>query len=391
MRGRFFGLGLHAYCATRGIFVVSGDNGEILTQAFGEALAGKRIFLTGHTGFTGSWVSIWLERIGAEVFGYSLAPETTPNLFEAAELSGSVMGRIADIRDYTSLFESMSAFKPDLVLHLAAQPLVRRSYTIPRETFDVNTQGTANVLEAARQVGDVQGVLCITTDKVYKNNETGVPFKEGDELGGQDPYSASKSAAELVISSYRASFPSGESTSPLIAVARGGNIIGGGDWSEDRLIPDFVRAYEAGSSLELRYPQATRPWQHVLALAEGYITILSGLVSEEAEKFAKAFNLGPLRQESVSVSSVLSKMKNVMQGVEIVNHVADLHEAGLLALDSSLAARTFGWKPAWDTNEVIEKTAEWYRAFLAGEKSAAQLCDEQIDSWLASKTQDFRG
>lgn len=358
---------------------------------FAEALSGKRIFVTGHTGFTGSWVSIWLSRIGAKVFGYSLAPETTPNLFEAAGLSDTISGRLGDIRDYDTLLESMSTFKPDLVLHLAAQPLVRRSYRIPRETFDVNTQGTANVLEAARQVGSVQGVLCITTDKVYKNNETGVPFKEDDELGGQDPYSASKSAAELLIASYRASFTSEAGSRPLIAVARGGNIIGGGDWSEDRLIPDFVRAHEAGSSIELRYPQATRPWQHVLALAEGYITILSGLVSNEAEKFARPFNLGPLSSESTSVASVLSLMSSVMPGVEIVHHLSDLHEAGLLALDSNLAARTFGWNPAWDTNEVVGKTAEWYRAFLANEKPAAQLCNEQIDSWLASKMQNRRG
>lgn len=356
-----------------------------------DALRGKRIFVTGHTGFTGAWVTLWLTRIGANVFGYSLPPATSPNLFEAAGLADAISGQLGDIRDYDALLESMTAFQPDLVLHLAAQPLVRRSYRIPRETFDVNTQGTANVLEAARQVGGVRGVLCITTDKVYKNNETGVPFKEEDELGGQDPYSASKSAAEVVIASYRASFAFEPGFHPLIAVARGGNIIGGGDWSEDRLIPDFVRAYESGSSIELRYPQATRPWQHVLALAEGYITILSGLVSEEAKKFSMAFNLGPLALESVSVSKILSQMTEVMPGVEIVQHPSELHEAGLLALDSSLAARTFGWNPAWDTREVIENTAEWYRAFLAEEKSASQLCHEQLDSWLASKTQNRRG
>jgi CDP-glucose 4,6-dehydratase len=356
-----------------------------------DALKGKRIFVTGHTGFTGSWVSIWLTRLGAEVFGYSLAPETTPSLFESAALADLVAGRIADVRDYDSILESMLAFKPDLVLHLAAQPLVRRSYRIPRETFDVNTQGTANVLEAARQVGGVRGVLCITTDKVYKNNETGVPFKEGDELGGQDPYSASKSAAEIVISSFRESFSWQDGSNPLIAVARGGNIIGGGDWSEDRLIPDYVRAYETGASIELRYPQATRPWQHVLALAEGYLTILAGLVSADAEKFSQAFNLGPLTEESVSVSNVLTQLGKVMPGVEIVEHVSSLHEAGLLALDSTLASRTFGWNPKWQTSKVIQMTGDWYRAFITKEKSAYQLCEEQIDSWLASETRNLRG
>lgn len=356
-----------------------------------EALKGKRIFVTGHTGFTGAWVTLWLTRIGANIYGYSLPPETSPNLFEAARLANYVPGQMADIRDYDELLKSMKAFKPDLVLHLAAQPLVRRSYRIPRETFDVNTQGTANVLEAARQVGGVRGVLCITTDKVYKNTETGVPFKEDDELGGQDPYSASKSAAELVISSFRASFPSEDGATPLIAVARGGNIIGGGDWSEDRLIPDYVRAYQSGATFELRYPQATRPWQHVLALAEGYINILSGLVSTEAGNFAKAFNLGPIKQENISVSNVLSQMSQVMPGVKLVEHVSSLHEAGLLALDSTLASKTFGWQPNWETSKVIEKTAAWYRAFLSGEKPAYELCNEQIDSWLASDTRNPRG
>lgn len=345
-------------------------------------LTGKRIFITGHTGFTGSWISIWLHRIGAEVFGYSLAPETTPNLFSVANVGSLVSGVEADIRDFEKLHDAMAAFEPDLVLHLAAQPLVRRSYRIPRETFDINTQGTANVLVAARATPSVKGVLCITTDKVYKNLETDHRYRESDEIGGKDPYSASKAAAELVISSFRDSFD-GEGC-PLISVARGGNIIGGGDWSEDRLIPDFIRAHMSGQPLTVRNTESTRPWQHVLALVEGYLTIMAGLLGRDSEKYARAFNLGPLEEDSVSVGDVVSELRREIDGVEIEFEPSDVAEAIKLGLDSGLAMKTFGWNPSWSTLEVIRKTAEWYKAQLSGEKPAYELCIEQIDSWKES-------
>jgi CDP-glucose 4,6-dehydratase len=256
------------------------------------SLKGKRVFVTGHTGFTGSWACIWLNQIGCEVFGYSLEPETTPNLFSEAEVGKLVNGKIADIRNFENLREAVVEFQPDLVLHLAAQPLVRRSYRIPRETFEVNAQGTANVLEAIRGVDSIKGVLCITTDKVYKNFETDRQYVETDELEGQDPYSASKAAAELIIASYRSSFGTAGTAFPVIAVARGGNIVGGGDWSEDRLIPDFVRAYDSNKELQIRFPSSTRPWQHVLSLVDGYLTILAGMLGPEPTKFDRAFNLG---------------------------------------------------------------------------------------------------
>jgi CDP-glucose 4,6-dehydratase len=348
-------------------------------------LAGKKIFLTGHTGFTGSWTSIWLRSLGAEVFGYSLEPETTPNLFTEAKIQELVTGEIGDIRDFVSLRDRMSSFRPDLVLHLAAQPLVRRSYRIPRETFETNTQGTANVLEAARNTSSVRGVLCITTDKVYKNLEKDYRYKESDELGGIDPYSASKAAAELIIESYRFSLKSSNPHDQIIAAARGGNIIGGGDWSEDRLVPDFIRALESSAPLEIRFPQATRPWQHVLSLVDGYLTILSGMLGAEARKFDCAFNLGPMEPESISVSELLSLLSNKLPGVRIKEQVSDYHEAGKLALDSSLAAKTFGWSPNWDTEAAIGKTADWYKDFLYNNKSAYQLCIDQIDSWKESE------
>ena len=355
-----------------------------MTSRFGKELSGKRVFLTGHSGFTGSWASIWLESVGAKVFGYSLEPETTPNLFNAAGLGDLVEGKFADIRDFSVLREAMVAFKPDLVLHLAAQPLVRRSYRIPRETFDTNAQGTANVLEAVRGIASVKGVLCITTDKVYKNRETDHKYVESDELGGMDPYSASKAAAEIVISSYRDSFGSLEKNHPVIAVARGGNIIGGGDWSEDRLVPDFIRAFESGKSLEIRFPQATRPWQHVISLVEGYLTILAGIIGPDPKKYNQAFNLGPIESDSVSVTQVLEKLSNEIPGVEVIEHRSYLHEAGRLGLNSDLAVRTFGWNPRWTTSEVIVETATWYKDYLSGADSAYQLCVDQIDSWNKS-------
>lgn len=356
-----------------------------MTYGHMSVLAGKRVFVTGHTGFTGSWVSIWLSSLGAEVFGYSLEPETNPNLFSEAKIQDLINGQTGDIRDFQKLSERMSSFQPDLVLHLAAQPLVRRGYRIPRETFEINTQGTANVLEAARNTSSVQGVLCITTDKVYKNLEIDYRYLESDELGGNDPYSASKAAAELIIESYRFSRKSSKTKYPILAVARGGNIVGGGDWSEDRIVPDYIRALESSTPLEIRFPQATRPWQHVLSLVDGYLTILAGMVGVEAEKFDRAFNLGPMDAESISVSELLSLLSRKLPGVSIQEHASEFHEAGKLALDSSLASKTFGWSPNWDTATAIEKTADWYREFRENNRPAYQLCLDQIDSWKESK------
>jgi CDP-glucose 4,6-dehydratase len=357
-----------------------------LSQRF-QSLKGKKVFVTGHTGFTGSWASIWLSQLGCEVFGYSLEPDTNPNLFTEAKVGELVSGKIADIRDFGTLKAELAKFEPDLVLHLAAQPLVRRSYRIPRETFEINAQGTANLLEAIRGVASVKGVLCITTDKVYKNLETDHHYIESDELGGQDPYSASKAAAELIIASYRASIRASEPEGPVISVARGGNIIGGGDWSEDRLIPDFIRAHESNQDLEVRFPASTRPWQHVISLVDGYLSILDGMLGIEASKFDQAFNLGPLDSREVNVSELLSMLSSNVAGVTIVETPSTFHEAGKLGLNSSLAHETFGWNPKWDTNDVIQKTAIWYKDFLSGNYSALDLCLVQFDSWSSdSKT-----
>lgn len=350
---------------------------------FEDCLTGKKVLVTGHTGFTGGWACLWLKSIGAEVAGFSLAPETTPSLFDEIGLENNVTHTLGDICNFDALLKTVNAFQPDLILHLAAQPLVRRSYREPLHTFMVNAQGTAHVLEAARLVKSVRGVLCVTTDKVYKNNEWAWPYRENDPLGGKDPYSASKAAAEMVIQSYAASYPFSEGKGPAIATARGGNIIGGGDWSEDRLIPDFVRAVNEGQVMTLRYPDATRPWQHVLALVHGYLVILAGLLSETPERVAKAWNLGPQELKQFSVREVLELMSADWQRPHLEFMDNPLPEAGALALDSSIARNQLNWIPVWDTEQVVEKTASWYRDFYKNPGSALSITLAQINGWRA--------
>ncbi|MFS8973121.1 CDP-glucose 4,6-dehydratase [Cupriavidus necator] len=349
--------------------------------SFEKALSGRKVFVTGHSGFTGGWASVWLRAIGANVAGFALPPDTTPSLFQCLGLDQQIPTTFGDICDYHSLAEAIRAFEPDLILHLAAQPLVRRSYREPLSTFAVNAQGTANVLEAARAVKSVRGVLCITTDKVYLNREWPWSYRENDPLGGKDPYSASKAAAEMVIQSYAASYPWSENQGPAIAIARGGNIIGGGDWSEDRLIPDFVRAVVAGETLTLRYPDATRPWQHVLALVYGYLVLMAGLISDQPGRFARAWNLGPQDFRQFSVRDVLELMSQHWKRPALEYLDNPLPEAGALALDSSLARNALGWLPVWDTARVISETSSWYREFYANPESARAITERQINSW----------
>lgn len=326
---------------------------------------------------------MWLQRIGAEIVGYSLPPETSPSLFNAAGLDKQITTTLADIVDYPRLLDAVQSFQPELVLHLAAQPLVRRSYREPAHTFLVNAQGTVHVLEAARSVKSVKGVLCITTDKVYRNNEWPWSYRENDPLGGKDPYSASKAAAEMVIQSYAVSFPWSSGQGPAIATARGGNIIGGGDWSEDRLVPDFVRAVVGNETLTLRYPDATRPWQHVLALVQGYLMILAGLCSEDPGKVAQAWNLGPQDLTEYSVRDVLELMSDNWQRPALQYLDNPLPEAQALALDSGLARNRLGWRPAWDTVQSVRETAAWYRDFYKDPSAARAITERQIDQWRA--------
>lgn len=358
-----------------------------ISHQFEAALAGKRVLITGNTGFTGSWASLWLSEIGAQVEGYSLEPETTPSMFDATGLRAGMRTTFGDILDFPALRSAMERFRPDLVLHLAAQPLVRRSYREPLATFAVNAQGTANVLEAARLVPGVRGVVCVTTDKVYQNNEWAWPYRENDPLGGKDPYSASKAAAEMVIQSYAASYPAAKGQGPAIAIARGGNIIGGGDWSEDRLIPDFVRAVVDGQPMTLRYPDASRPWQHVLALVHGYMMLMAGLLSDQPARFARAWNLGPQDPKQHSVRDVLEMMCSHWTRPQLDYMDNPLPEASALALDSSLARNLLGWIPAWDTEQVVTRTAAWYRDYYANPQAARAITLDQIAAWRASLAQ----
>lgn len=348
---------------------------------FEKAISGKKVLVTGHTGFTGGWACLWLKTIGAEVVGFSLPPETKPSLFNALDLEERIPTVYGDICDYDSLSDAVEKYQPELILHLAAQPLVRRSYREPVRTFAVNALGTAHVLEAARSVKSVRALLCITTDKVYKNNEWSWPYRENDPLGGKDPYSASKSAAEMVIQSYMASFPWQEDKGPVIATARGGNIIGGGDWAEDRLISDFVRAVTEGSALTLRYPDATRPWQHVLALVHGYLMLLAGLISDNPSRYSQAWNLGPSNPRQYTVREVLEILSAHWQRPDLRYLDNPLPESSALALDSSIAHNLLNWFPAWDTEQVVAETAAWYRGYYRDPSNARALTQGQVDAW----------
>jgi CDP-glucose 4,6-dehydratase len=344
---------------------------DLLT--FERRLAGERILVTGHTGFTGGWLTAWLAKIGAEVHGIALAPETSPNLFDAARIGEIVRHRLLDIRATIEVMRCLDEIRPSVLIHLAAQPLVRRSYREPVETFATNVIGTANVLEAARACG-VRAAVVITTDKVYRNREWSRPYCEVDELGGKDPYSASKACAELVAASYQASYGSG---GPAIATARGGNIIGGGDWSEDRLIPDFVRAILADKPIVLRNPQATRPWQHVLSLCHGYLMLAAALLDKPSEHVG-GWNLGPASDEIVPVGAVVERLSGNWRAPLVKIEPANLAEAQLLALDSTKARNELGWRPPWPLNTVLARTAEWYRDFHDGRTDARTLLDRQI-------------
>lgn len=348
---------------------------------FEKELSGKKILVTGHSGFTGGWACLWLKAIGCDVYGFSLPPETAPSLFQEIDLMEDVVTTFGDICDYETFLQVVKDIEPELILHLAAQPLVRRSYLEPVSTFAVNAQGTAHVLEAARTVKSVSAVLCITTDKVYKNNEWSWSYRENDPLGGKDPYSASKAAAEMVIQSYMASYPSSEGKGPAIAIARGGNIIGGGDWSEDRLIPDFVRAVVGNSDMTLRYPDATRPWQHVLALVHGYMVLLAGLISDEPEYFSRAWNLGPQDVKQYSVRAVMEMMSKHWKRPQLEYMNNPLPEAGALALDSSLARNLLGWFPVWETERVVAETAAWYGSYYENPSSTKEITLKQINDW----------
>jgi CDP-glucose 4,6-dehydratase len=338
----------------------------------------RAVLLTGHTGFKGSWMAHWLARLGARVTGYALDPATQPNHWDMLRLP--IEDRRGDIRDVAALRETVIRCAPEIVFHLAAQPLVRRSYRDPLETWSTNVMGTANLLDACRATPSVKAIVIITTDKVYRNEEWPWGYREVDPLGGHDPYSASKACAELVTDSYRKALFHGAG-SPLIATARAGNVIGGGDWSEDRLIPDLVRAVSRGERLQIRSPNATRPWQHVLETAAGYLQLGAGLLEGEA-RLASAWNFGPEASDNRSVGDVLTRLAGHWPELswDCATTPPVEHEANLLYLDSSKARSHLPWKPVWPLDRAIAETAAWYRACLTG---APLATDRQLDAYVA--------
>jgi CDP-glucose 4,6-dehydratase len=343
-------------------------------KLFADIYHGKRVLITGHTGFKGSWLALWLSELGADVTGIALPPETQPNHWDLLGLAANE--HCLDIRDAESVKRVFLATMPDIVFHLAAQPLVRRSYREPLETWSTNVMGTANVLEACRQTPSVCAIVAITTDKCYENREWPWGYRENERLGGHDPYSASKAGSELVASSYRSGFFNAENA-PLLATARAGNVIGGGDWSEDRLIPDLVRAVAQGRSLEIRSPLATRPWQHVLESLSGYLLLGQRLLQGD-KTYAEAWNFGPEPEGNRTVSDVLGKLNAHWPSLRW--HVTDKphpHEATLLYLDSAKARGKLHWQPVWNFDAALIKSADWYRAWLeAGNVvSRQQLAD----------------
>jgi CDP-glucose 4,6-dehydratase len=343
--------------------------------------AGKRVLLTGHTGFKGAWLALWLDRLGAKVIGISLPPATTPSMAGLAGIDQVVEGHILDIRDTDRLMDQVRSASPDVVLHLAAQALVRTSYREPLLTFGTNVQGTANVLEAVRAAGTVRVVVAITTDKVYRNVEQLYPYRETDALGGHDPYSASKAAAEIVIASYRKSYLA--SNGIALASARAGNVIGGGDWSEDRLIPDAVRAWSTAQPLAIRRPQAFRPWQHVLEPLAGYLKLAERLWAEP--ELAGAYNFGPHTYEAASVREVVLLARQSYGSGEVTWGEGDEgpHEAGWLALEVAKARHVLGVAPRWSLQTTVQRTMQWYRHQREG-SPARELCAQDIGDFEAN-------
>jgi CDP-glucose 4,6-dehydratase len=330
-------------------------------RVFQDIYRNRRVLVTGHTGFKGSWLALWLHQLGADISGISLDPATSPNHWDLLQIP--VQDHRVDIRDLGALQRIFHDVKPEIVFHLAAQPLVRRSYRDPLETWTTNVIGTANVLESCRQADGVGAIVVVTSDKCYENREWHWGYRETDALGGYDPYSASKAGAEMVAASYRSAFFSAD-TAPLLATARAGNVIGGSDFSEDRLVPDLVRSIESGQPLYIRSPKATRPWQHVLESLSGYL-LLGQRLLEGKPDMARAWNFGPDAGGNCTVEEMLARLQ--LHWPQITWKGIDTpqpHEAGLLSLDSSLARHIMPWQPVWDLDTTLARTAEWYRAWL---------------------------
>lgn len=341
----------------------------------------KKVFITGHTGFKGSWLSIWLQTLGAKVCGYSLKPNTNPSMYQELDIENKIeKSIIGNILDYEKLEDSINDFQPEIIFHLAAQPIVRLSYKEPKLTYETNVIGTLNVLEVARKCKSVKAFVNVTTDKCYENKEIARGYKEDEPMGGYDMYSSSKGCVEIMSSSYRRSFLQ-EEDSMSMATARAGNVIGGGDWAEDRLIPDCIRYINQNKAIEIRNPIAVRPWQHVLEPLSGYL-LLGQKLLETGKDYAEGFNFGPKEESVLKVSEVAQKIiDNYNKGEVIVHKKDNLHEANLLMLNIEKAKNVLNWTPTYTANEAIKETVEWYKHFYAKDTDMYQYTIQQIKNY----------
>lgn len=341
---------------------------------------GKRVLLTGHTGFKGSWLSLWLQSMGAELKGLALEPPTNPSLFVEAEVAKGMVSQIGDIRDYDTVHQAVASFKPEIVIHMAAQPLVRYSYKNPIETYATNVMGTVHLLEAIRQTGTTKVVVNVTTDKCYENKEWVWGYREDEPMGGFDPYSSSKGCSELVTSAYRRSYFA--ESGIALASARAGNVIGGGDWAEDRLVPDILRAFEKNQPVVIRNPSSTRPWQHVLEPLSGYLTLAEKLWYEP-NAYAEGWNFGPKDEDARPVLWIVEHMANSWGGGAswLIDEKDHPHEANYLKLDTSKAKQQMLWSPRWDLKTALEKTTEWHKSWI-GDCESNLRCLAQINEYV---------
>jgi CDP-glucose 4,6-dehydratase len=359
----------------------------------------KDVFLTGHTGFKGAWLAEWLATLGASVTGYALDPPTDPNLFDALGIGGRLRHVVADIRDRDRLIDEVQAAQPSVIFHLAARALVRRAYDEPRDTFETNVMGTVNVLEAARACPSVRAVVIVTSDKCYENLESGRPFRETDPMGGRDPYAASKGAAELVTAAYRDSF---FKNGAAVASVRAGNVIGGGDWAPDRIIPDSVRALVADEAIVVRNPDALRPWQHVLEPLSGYLR-LGALLLDDGHRYEGAWNFGPSEDRAdQAVRWVVDRFIEEWGSgswTTLSDTAGEPYEAKRLSLDSAKAREQLGWAPVWDATTAVRRTASWYREYYRAPARARELVEDELEAYkedaraagLSWATRDDRG
>jgi CDP-glucose 4,6-dehydratase len=348
---------------------------------------GKKVFITGHTGFKGSWLCLLLSKLGAEVYGYALEPPTNPSLYEVAKVDELVTSYIADIRDYDTLYGTLSAVQPDIIIHMAAQPLVRDSYKNPINTYSINVMGTVHLLEAVRHIKSIRAVVNVTTDKCYENKEWLWGYRENEPMGGYDPYSNSKGCSELVTASFRSSFFNpldyGKMHHVAVASARAGNVIGGGDWAEDRLIPDFIRAINNKEKVKIRSPYAVRPWQHVLEPLSGYLMLGSKLWTDGC-KYAEGWNFGPDDSDAKPVEWIIGKLCDLWG--ESASYEIDTnpqpHEANYLKLDCSKAKTRLEWQPRWDISTAIHHIVEWTKAYNQG-VDMCSVCQRQIEEYFS--------